>query len=343
MNTSKANRYNGIDLFKFIFSFFVVMIHLMPLSALGNKYQFISEVITRIAVPFFFCASGFLLKNKLDNNVNGASNNKIVLQYIIRILMLYLIWTIIYLPCIIFWYINDEETILGFIKKSIFDGTYLHLWYLPALSVAIIFVYVLYNKTNAVITISITAGLYIIGLFDHSWYNLFDNQYVHKVIDIYDEIFITSRNGIFFGAIFIAIGFFVKDYRLNLKKSIYGCIVSWLFVFIEMYIYRKFHIFRTIETTVFIAVLAFFIFNLALNIQLKDSTKYKIIRNAGTLIYFGHCWVDFTFSIVQYNILHRTFNSLVRFGYTIAITVPLAFLVVFLQKKKGLKWLNKLY
>ena len=63
--------YNGIDLVKFICSYLVVIIHTAPLSSYFMTYGdllhiYIIQYFCRLAVPFFFVASGFLLFRKTD-------------------------------------------------------------------------------------------------------------------------------------------------------------------------------------------------------------------------------------------------------------------------------------
>lgn len=56
----KVQNYNAIDIMKVVMAILVVFIHLNPLRDFGNELDFFSSIaITRIAVPFFFMASGF--------------------------------------------------------------------------------------------------------------------------------------------------------------------------------------------------------------------------------------------------------------------------------------------
>ena len=50
--------YAGIDLFKLIFSFFVIFIHCHPE---GTVPFLIANGVGRLAVPFFFVAAGYFL------------------------------------------------------------------------------------------------------------------------------------------------------------------------------------------------------------------------------------------------------------------------------------------
>ena len=97
----KDNRqYNAIDIMKFIMSFLVVMIHKPIFSPEHPFAKYISEeVIAALAVPFFFIVSSFLCFKKMNGT---KEDNKKFISFENRLLILYIIWTIIYIPsCLI--------------------------------------------------------------------------------------------------------------------------------------------------------------------------------------------------------------------------------------------------
>ncbi len=340
----KQKNYNGIDVIKLLMALCVVIIHLTPFAMFGENAGFIfDKVLTRAAVPFFFCASGFFLKMKLDRVTSNEEFKTEVTKFAKRILFMYVIWTIIYLPCIIFWFRVDNETVLSFVQKCIFDGSYLHLWYLPSVMIAGVLAALLVKRMGTVKSLVIAIVLYIIGLLDSSYYGLIKDLWFQNIIKEYDKIFITTRNGVFFGLVFILLGFLAYERREKLSKSIILLIVSILGVFMEMYILRDLGIARSYEGIIFTIPVTYFLLQMAKEINLKDRVIYRDIRIIGVLVYLSHCWVDFTYSVLCYNILHRTFSSMVRFGYTLTITVLLSILVIKLQNHKGFTWLRKLY
>ena len=68
-------QFNGIDIVKFICAFLVCVIHIPPfqtdLFGLNHLNFWLQNYLCRIAVPFYFTASGFLLFRKTEfNNLN---------------------------------------------------------------------------------------------------------------------------------------------------------------------------------------------------------------------------------------------------------------------------------
>lgn len=57
---------NGIDLFKFLFSFAVVAIHAHLLDGLEGNFVAALRIVENLAVPFFFIVSGFFLGGKIS-------------------------------------------------------------------------------------------------------------------------------------------------------------------------------------------------------------------------------------------------------------------------------------
>lgn len=78
MSENKAKEtqvYTGIDVFKLIAAVLVVLLHTVETS---NYYACaIKEVFTRLAVPFFFIASGFFFQKGLEKAQSKVSYIKV--------------------------------------------------------------------------------------------------------------------------------------------------------------------------------------------------------------------------------------------------------------------------
>lgn len=90
-----ANRSASLDVLKLGLAFLVVALHIFPVAKMTGisgliSYE-IASGITRIAVPTFFIVSGYLLRNKLHDKTY-------LKKYCKRILLLYIVWQLIYLP-----------------------------------------------------------------------------------------------------------------------------------------------------------------------------------------------------------------------------------------------------
>lgn len=336
-------QYYGIDLVKFIMAFFVVAIHIEPFRSVSENMNFGALICTRVAVPFFFCASGFFLRRKLDMADSIQNYNKTGMSYVKRLLWLYFVWTIIYIPGIVIWINNDNPGIIRIVQQCIFSGSYLPLWYLPALAIATLFILQMYKKIKIKYIVVISGILYLVGLFDLCWRNIIKNTLFDTMLHQYDLIFITTRNGIFFGLFFVSLGFISHEINFKIKTYIYGMIISFILLCAEMLLYREYQLAGSYEGTLMSAVLSFFTFNFAKELNLKESNVYIKLRSAGALIYFLHCWGYLTYFALCTYVLKKTFNSIVGFGYTLIFSLILAFGILWLQNKKCFQWLKKIY
>lgn len=80
-------KYESIDFMKFICSIMVIAIHTSPLENISNDLNYILiNSICRIAVPFFFIASGYFLWNKLsiiDKKIRKREVNNYIKKFLI--------------------------------------------------------------------------------------------------------------------------------------------------------------------------------------------------------------------------------------------------------------------
>ena len=108
----EKKNYYGIDLLKFTMAVCVVAIHTQPLYGIQSvAVQRLFDTITSLAVPYFFSVSGFLLFSKIDADISSEKNMEVCKKYLSRVLSLYVIWNIIYLPITIFGFKENKYVI----------------------------------------------------------------------------------------------------------------------------------------------------------------------------------------------------------------------------------------
>ena len=321
--------YNFIDIFKFICALLVVCIHInifpnSEIQILKGLNFTIKQIVSRIAVPFYFTASGFLFFRKVDvNNLDF----KLLSKYLVKNLKLYALWTILF-----------------------FLGGNYQLWYMKGLVVATGIIFILLKigvKPKIIFCISIM--LYIVGLLGDSYYGFLSNfNFLSKLFFYYNKYFSTTRNGVFMGLPFVAVGLLFAKCNIKLKKpvAILGVIVSFGLLFSEAILLKLNDIPKDYNMYVFLYPLNFFIFYSVTHIRIKDNPMYGLLRNAGILIYCSHI---FWCQIVNmgYNIFSRIFSfqlpdlifQPVIFIVTLTLTVLFAvFTEKISAKHNKLKW-----
>lgn len=143
--------YSDLDVAKLLMAFLVVEIHVKPLMEFPLAERII-EGIDVVAVPFFFMASAFLCFRGLEEmsfvekTLPGAVR---VRKTIDRLLRLYLIWTVLYLPVTVFGSVIHGDSLAYalavFVRGTLFVGENYYswpLWYLLASAVGFALVYI---------------------------------------------------------------------------------------------------------------------------------------------------------------------------------------------------------
>lgn len=197
---TEVKRNKGIDLVKVLMAFVVVSIHTTEWPLLG---------IREVAVPYFFLVSGFFLFGKMTGD--RATDLAAIRSWTLKILRLYLIWTAIYLPFTVFGFIRDslslKQCLMLFGRNLLFVGeNYMSwpLWYLLAMIWSGVFVYLL-RALKVPVWGMLLAGILIAAI-------------PHFLGDkvLFSKLFRDSRNLVFTGPFYIALGGLLRRYALKL-------------------------------------------------------------------------------------------------------------------------------
>ena len=156
-NTSRLDvkKFPALDDFRLLAVILVVANHT---RSADGEFLWLLTVLRRVAVPFFIMVSGYFLARG-----NWRSTGK----FLTKTAMLYGVGVLLYLP------LNCYAGQLSpdFFRRVIFDGSFYHLWYLPALLLGTPIAYYL-SRFKPQAAIPIAGALYLIGLGGESYYGL---------------------------------------------------------------------------------------------------------------------------------------------------------------------------
>lgn len=316
-----------MDLLKFILCFCICAIHIQPFpenTAVGNVV--IQNGISRVAVPLYFMSSGFLFFRKVDrNNVDFGK----VKQYSFKLFRLLGLWTFL-----------------------TFVGWNSHLWYLGAVALSVFLLsFMFYKKIRLLHIVVVTICLYVFGLLGDSYYGLCEPLKQIPLIKVfvisYDNIFGTTRNGMFFGLIFVLLGalFSYKKIQINQKFAIILSPLSIVLVVLESICIKIHSDPKDYNILISLVPASICTFSFFLNIKLRVSPVWKELRAIGTLVFFLHCIVKFVIVNIAFDIIKNLYNlDLVGFSYIIVVplTIVIAFFIYRLSQNKW-TWLRYLY
>lgn len=348
--------YVGIDVMKFIAAMLIVAIHIIPFQDV-NLYlsYYFTYVICRIGVPFFFACAGYFLAEKItDWNA--------VKRYLLRLLQLYGIWTLLYLPQVIYQKLQNGvgvAEVLGDVVYSFFvTGSYTQFWYFPALIVTVVLLYLFKGKLKIDdrIILFISLILYLIGVMGNSYFGfLLHRQSV--VTTCYQMIFDTlkiDKLGVFFGLFYVYMGYIIKKHEASVWCSSKNDMkYFWLFLacVVLMMIERKWLLDKSQYTagdmTLVMMPTTFFLVQVCLNVKGsgKKENEGLWLRQASTLVFGSHLFVNFYIHklLTLIGLENWMQFSLYRFVVVCVGSLCFATVVIGLSKIKVFNWLSKLY
>ena len=327
----EKRNYNSIDLAKFFAAILVVAIHSRPFASNELADYFFTSFL-RIAVPFFFVATGFFFFLKEKPDIRG---------YTKRLASLYVLWFIIEIYFVYLRFFVDYDhslpmQLFNFFRCLLFSNTWYASWFIMACIIAVNIIYYLSRKLNNWQLLLVGFGAYLISLFCSSYSGVLDlvlNERFRYYHAAFSYLFMPA-NSFIVAMVYIAIGKFiaedmVRDRKYSISKpmnvgllalvTLSGCaevlLIRWSVVINDAYLFLPFF--------------TFFAFVLLLGVDVKIPAQVsKTLRSMSILIYILHG------IFVSVNpVLFGLESGMAMFGVTLLESVVWAFLIVMLSEK----------
>lgn len=287
---AEKRQLGGLDYFKLTAAFLVAAIHTSPFASFSADADFIfTRVIARVAVPFFFMVTGYFL---LPQYVFGRSMDmRPLMRSLKKLLYLYAAAVLLYLPVNLYAGQIQDLGVWAFFRMLLVDGTFYHLWYLPAAVFGVWIVWFLGRKVPYKVLLGISFVLYLIGLFGDSYYGAAEQ--VPALVKVYDVLFMVSshtRNGLFYAPVFLAMGAGHAGKgtctgRGGISVNMTGLILSAVLMTAEGLQLHRLNLQRHDSMYIMLLPVMFFLFRILLSVRCKPA---KILRTVSTWIYLLH-------------------------------------------------------
>lgn len=341
--------YGGIDVIKFFCALAVVVIHTEPFADICGILNSVTvNSVCRVAVPFFFMSSGFLL---FGNPEARSPLSPPVKKYVKRILFMYLMWSAVYFPFTVlemsFSGGADKALgiFLGYIKNMIFSAGYGFLWYLPATAVAVLLMsFFLSKKVNTAGITALASVLYFIGLLGQDLFVLIrplsEYEGFWTVLSKFYGVIGTTRNGVFEGFLFVAAGTLLarRKKKHEAKKSFVLFCLSLLLLTAESALASLFDTRLEYDMYIMLVPCAYFLFETALGIGVKCPKLCRLFRSYSSAIYFTHMLV-FEFIRIAEPV---KLGKMTVFALTLVGTFAVSTVMIKLAETKHGKFLKKI-
>lgn len=292
---------------KYVMALAVIAIHYRPLFE-EVEYPPYVEWFIRLAVPFFFMISGFLMGRKLESKGDFNYKKSYLLDRSKHFFRIFIIWLAIYLPLAVYYYIANNkgfaESVFLYSSKVVFKGHGPYSWPLWFIySLAIVCFCVAYSLKKRWLQVVLIFLFILSYLSDYLAFN-------------FSEIKIAGINRMVFGhtlggGIYIVLGFYLQRFLHILKhKNIPGILLILLSAFL---FYSNLPFWKPVGG------LGFGL--LSIGLTLRKSPVWVELRVQSIWIYFTHMYVIFLFELIlkHFNIENPTIY--LSTAYIICITL----------------------
>lgn len=336
--------YNSIDILKIILALFVVVIH----SGIDKT---VLAPVLRIAVPLFFIISSYFFFTKNAKLQTNKEKNTAFLKTIKRNLFLYLFWAIIQLPIVIFMrgYHHDFifDGVLNVLKDIVIGGAFTGAWYLVALIIGILFVYLMSKKIPSIYLVLLSLPIYVFCCLTTNYINLFEaDSLVIKINNGYYSLIGQNVCNSFPIALFwVSLGKLLADRKNDVKN---GVLISCGALFSVMIALECFFIvkndWRVLDDCFFMLMfLCPVIFLLVKKIKITVTTKLRI-RELSVLIYVTHgCCGRIVGYALKYLFGEFYGINIVKAVISVIIIACFSQLLIYLREKYNIKFLKYAY
>lgn len=282
------HRINSIDIVRLIAAILVVAIHTQAITWFSGYSNGNIQILTRVAVPFFFCTSGYFLHKNYINSGCPA-----IAATFWKTVKLYTLLSLVYFPVIFL----SNPVLLHEPKKwmlvdFLLNGSYYHLWYMVGIIYSIAMVYLICKLNLSKVLLPLAIVCYVIGLLGTSYYGIGSRLTALNVL--FDSgWFLSIRRILLMGFPFTALGWAILEGKLKLRISkkhllFATTLVALLFV-AEIVAVTVTGMSRTIEITVFLYPLLFLLFQICLVYPLEGKGKIaSACRDTANFTYFWH-------------------------------------------------------
>lgn len=280
-------QYGRLDFFRVPAALLVLCIHTSPLSSVNPDADFLlARVFARLAVPFFLMATGcFVLPQTL---FASPRDTRALLRFVKKTALLYGIATLLYLP-LNFYAGHFQQAGLGdILRMAFFDGTFYHLWNLPAAILGALLVGLFSRVLRFRGVLIVSSALYLAGLLGDSYFGA--ASHVPALLAVYKAgfgLFSYTRNGLFYAPLFLCLGaWFGKGQKLFSRGSLWaGYLLSLALMTAEALALRVLGWPRHDSMYLLLPVCSFFLF--ALLVQ-KPAPANKRLRVLSAWVYLLH-------------------------------------------------------
>ena len=282
------HRINSIDIARLFAAILVIAIHTQAIMWFSERANGNIQILTRVAVPFFFCTSGYFLQKGYVRKGCSA-----IATSIWKVFRLYLALSIVYFAVIFL----QNPALLYRVKKwmlidFLFNGSYYHLWYMVGVIYSTAMIYLICKLKLAKMMFPLAVLCYTVGLLGTSYYGIGSRLPIMSTL--FDSgCFLCIRRIFLMGFPFTVLGWTISENatrpHLTGRKQISMTALAAVFFVAETIVVTVTGLSKTVVITIFLYPLLYLLFQICLAYPLSEKSELALAcRNTANFIYFWH-------------------------------------------------------
>lgn len=192
----------------------------------------------------------------------------------------------------------------------------------------------------------VSGALYAVGTVEDAYLQGINIKWIRQLFEMYDGIFKTARNGVFFGFPYLFLGYYIAVKKDKITKQRYWLLFSAASIAMvseAILLQNKFLCFRQNMMFSFVpATVSLFLAICFIPCSPAGKKAALHCRKLSMLIFGWH--------VIWYNVIldasetfHIAMRSDVRFWLLLSCTILMGEITIYLSEKKPLQWLKILY
>lgn len=325
---TQSQYYPGFDLLKLILAILIIAAH----TQLFEEFPIIHQIIGTIegsAVPTFFAISAYLFFQRINHCNSNNESYAILKKNIKRLLTIFCLWYILMLPMTYFQFFS-VATIKEIIYAILLTCTFNGYWFFKALIINTIILYICRNKNTLLVASFLFFFIYIFWSYN----------YIFK----YCEISISPYYSFYYHTFYFFIGALIARYQ----PFIHSPKITVLFIlYIGTIILSLNSLLFPICRLIFPFTLIILFKKLANNIKKQNLLQ---MRSLSILLYTTQFMIIWLYNNLCNYCLDSTSDiylflqhSITRFIVVLSIALGISLLILKLEKKPTLSFLQKLH
>lgn len=337
--TMARKKYAGLDISKFLCALVILFYHFF--SEHGPIPALLEDMLSlyAVCVALFMVISGFLLYDKLLLIDDEKERWNVVKKQVIRILRVYLIWSVPYLIySILRWDFNSISLsfVLWQIQGWVFGSTFYTIWFMPALAIGMLISFYTIEKLPKALAFILAGFAYVIGSLNLTYDFLVSNFSWYEGLHRFVEVWMNGARGQFlFGFPLVTLGYVVAKNKEKFKLVSSGLLAVAFMggLLAEALILRRFIGHTGIDMLVLMIPATFFITGFLISIPIPWFDGCSWMRKMSVLIFMSQ-----RVFLTVLPSLFVTINKLYDTQYVAFIvacggTILFSIIVVFLSRK----------